>query len=235
MPEQGEPLRLLIVEDESRLAQRIKSHLEREGHAVDVAGSGTEALELANRAAYDCVLLDLGLPGPLDGMDVCRSLRENASPAPILILTARDTLSSRIEGLDAGADDYLIKPFALEELSARIRALLRRPRRSDPVILSLGDLRLDTARHVAESAGHDIKLTAREYAMLELFMRNVGRVLDRAEISRHVWDDNYDPASNIIDVYVNRLRAKLDRPGSPKLIHTLRGQGYVCQIEADEP
>ena len=119
-------------------------------------------------------------------------------------------------------------------LSARIRALLRRPRRSDPVILALGDLRLDTARHVAEYAGHDIKLTAREYAMLELFMRNVGQVLDRAEISRHVWDDNYDPASNIIDVYVNRLRAKLDQPGRPKLIHTLRGQGYVCQIGPDE-
>jgi DNA-binding response OmpR family regulator len=227
-------MRLLIVEDEGRLAQKIKSHLEREGHAVDVAGNGTAALALANRAAYDCVLLDLGLPGPLDGMDICRRLRESSSPAPILILTARDTLSSRIEGLDAGADDYLVKPFALEELSARIRALLRRPRRSDPVILSLGELRLDTARHVADYAGQDIKLTAREYAMLELFMGNVGRVLDRAEISRHVWDDNYDPASNIIDVYVNRLRAKLDHPGRPKLIHTLRGQGYVCQIEPKE-
>jgi DNA-binding response OmpR family regulator len=226
-------MRLLVVEDEPRLAQKLKSHLEREGHAVDLAGNGTEALILANRAPYDCVLLDLGLPGPLDGMDVCRRLRDTSSPAPILILTARDTLTSRIEGLDAGADDYLVKPFALEELSARIRALLRRPRRSDPVILSVGPLRLDTAKHVADHAGREIKLTAREYAMLELFLRNVGRVLDRAEISRHVWDDNYDPASNIIDVYVNRLRAKLDRPGSPRLIHTLRGQGYVCRVEPD--
>jgi DNA-binding response OmpR family regulator len=228
-------MRLLIVEDENRLAQKLKSHLEREGYAVDLAGNGTAALALANQELYDCILLDLGLPGPLDGMDVCRYLRKNSSPSPILILTARDTLASRVEGLDAGADDYLVKPFALEELSARVRALLRRPRRSDPVILSVGELRLDTAKHVAEYGGREIKLTAREYAMLELFMRNSGRVLDRAEISRHVWDDNYDPASNIIDVYVNRLRAKLDHPGRPRLIHTLRGQGYVCRIEAGEP
>jgi len=228
-------MRLLVVEDETRLARQIRSHLEGEGHAVDLAGDGPEALAMASSTSYDCVLLDLGLPGPLDGMDVCRHLRGGQSQSAILMLTARDTLGSRIEGLDAGADDYLIKPFALEELAARVRALLRRPRRTDPVVLAVGGLQLDTNRRVAEHAGREIKLTAREYAMLELFMRNVGRVLDRSEISRHVWDDNYDPASNIIDVYVNRLRVKIGQPEGSKLIQTLRGHGYVCQAEPGEP
>ena len=137
-------------------------------------------------------------------------------------------------GLDAGADDYLVKPFAPEELAARVRALLRRPRDAHPVILHVADLALDTASRAAERSGRRIPLTAREYAMLEVLMRKAGTVLDRAEISRHVWDDNFDPASNIIDVYINRLRAKLDRGAGPKLIHTLRGQGYVCRLPEDE-
>jgi len=226
-------MRLLLVEDENRLAQRIVAHLVREGHAVDLARDGGSARVHLDRESYDCVLLDLGLPGDVDGMEVCRRFRDTGAQTPVLILTARDALPSRVEGLDAGADDYLIKPFALEELAARVRALLRRSPRLDPVILEMGDLRLDTVRRVATRAGREITLTAREYAMLELFLRRPGAVLDRAEISRHVWDDNYDPASNIIDVYVGRLRAKLEAANGTRLLHTLRGQGYVCRVEPE--
>lgn len=224
-------MRLLLVEDETRLAEQIRRHLQRQGFAVDVAADGAGALGFARREAYDALVLDLGLPGGIDGMDVCRTLRAGEDQAPILILTARDALSARVAGLDAGADDYLVKPFALDELSARIRALLRRPRRAQPVVLRVGDLTLDTASRAASRGGRRIALTAREYAMLELLMTREGIVLDRGDISRHVWDDNYDPASNIIDVYVNRLRAKLDRGFEPKLIHTLRGQGYVLRVD----
>lgn len=222
-------MRLLLVEDDAKLALALKRYLEEETFAVDHAANGAQALVWAHENGYDCILLDLGLPGAPGGLEVCRSLRKAANAVPILIITAEAALDSRVGGLDAGADDYLVKPFALEELAARVRALLRRPREAQPVVLRVGDLCLDTATRVAERGGRPIELTAREYAMLELFMRNVGKVLDRAKISRHVWDDNYDPASNIIDVYVGRLRAKLDRPGLPALFHTLRGQGYVCR------
>ena len=228
-------MRLLLVEDEARLAGQIKNHLERETFAVDVAPDGQTALVQARGTQYDCILLDLGLPGSIDGMHVCRALRRAGSAVPILILTARDAITSRVAGLDAGADDYLVKPFAPEELAARLRALLRRSRDAQPVVLQAADLSLDTAARVARRGGRQITLTAREYSMLEFLMRNPGRVLDRAEISRHVWDDNYDPASNIIDVYVNRLRAKIDRDFDPKLIHTLRGQGYMCRVSQDGP
>ncbi|HEV8178268.1 MAG TPA: response regulator transcription factor [Gemmatimonadales bacterium] len=224
-------MRLLLVEDEARLAGQIKGHLEHQAFAVEVAPDGETALALA-RNAYDCVLLDLGLPGTIDGMEVCRTLRAVGNQVPILILTARDALTARVAGLDSGADDYVVKPFALEELAARVRALLRRPRGAHPVTLRVADLALDTASRTAERGGRRISFTAREYAMLELLMRHAGTVLDRAEISRHVWDDNYDPASNIIDVYINRLRAKIDRDFAPKLLHTLRGQGYVCRAQA---
>jgi two-component system copper resistance phosphate regulon response regulator CusR len=220
-------MRLLLVEDERLLAGQIQRQLEREAFAVDVVTDGATAVARADR--YDCVLLDLGLPGTIDGMEVCRQLRAGGNQVPILMLTARDALSSRVAGLDAGADDYLVKPFAPEELAARVRALLRRPREAHPVMLRVADLTLDTASRTAERRGQRISLTAREYAMLELLMRNAGTVLDRAAISCHVWDDNFDPASNIIDVYINRLRAKIDRDFDPKLLHTLRGQGYVCR------
>jgi two-component system copper resistance phosphate regulon response regulator CusR len=226
-------MRLLLVEDEARLAGQIKSQLEREAFAVDLASDGQTALTRARGTRYDCILLDLGLPGDVDGMHICRTLRGAGSTVPILMLTARDAITSRVAGLDAGADDYLVKPVAPEELAARVRALLRRPRDAQPVVLQVADLRLDTAARMAWRGGHNITLTAREYAVLELLMRKVGSVLDRAEISRHAWDDNYDPASNIIDVYVNRLRAKIDRDFEAKLIHTLRGQGYVCRVPQD--
>ena len=228
-------MRLLLVDDEARLAAQIKSQLELAAFAVDVAPDGAAALACTRQTAYDCILLDLGLPGNLDGMELCRAVRRAGSTVPILILTARDALASRVAGLDAGADDYLLKPFAPEELAARIRALLRRPREAHPVVLRVADLSLDTASRTAERGGRQVTLTAREYALLEVLMRNAGTVLDRAEISRHVWDDNFDPASNIIDVYVNRLRVKLDRGFELKLIHTLRGQGYVCRAEPEAP
>jgi len=226
-------MRLLLVEDEARLAGQIKSQLEREAFSVDLASDGQTALTRARGTQYDCILLDLGLPGDLDGMGVCRALRGAGNAMPILILTAHDAITSRVTGLDAGADDYVVKPFAPQELAARVRALLRRPRDAQPVVLQVADLSLDTAARMARRGGRNITLTAREYAVLELLMRKAGSVLDRAEISRHAWDDNYDPASNIIDVYVNRLRAKIDRDFEPKLIYTLRGQGYVCRVPHD--
>lgn len=223
--------RLLLVEDEVRLADNIYTYLRRLGYNVDHTSGGRDALERNQADPYDCILLDLSLPGDMDGIDVCRRLRRDGVQTPVLMLTARDALSSRVEGLDAGADDYLVKPFALEEMAARIRALLRRAPRSAAVFLEHGDIRLDSAGRSAERNGHHVTLTAREYAMLELFMRRPNELLTRDEISRHVWDDNYDPASNIIDVYVARLRTKLEAHGGSRVIHTMRGQGYIFRIQ----
>jgi two-component system copper resistance phosphate regulon response regulator CusR len=219
-------MKLLLVEDEPRLAGRIGTHLRRQGFSVDVTADGADALARAKSSGYDCVLLDLALPGGIDGLEICRELRRARVQTSILMITARDALSSRIEGLDAGADDYLVKPFALDELSARIRAVLRRSTRTGPRVVEVHDVRLDTARRVGARGRHEFTLTGRECTMLELFMQRAGEPLDRAEISRHVWDDSYDPASNIIDVYVARLRHKLEALGARRLIHTLRGQGY---------
>ncbi len=226
-------MKLLVVEDEARLARRIGAHLEREGFEVDTTADGADALKLARVDRYDCILLDLGLPGAVDGLEVCRELRRSRIETSVLIITARDALEARIEGLDAGADDYLVKPFALEELSARVRALLRRAARAGPAVLEVHDVRLDTARRTGSRAGREFTLTSREYLMLELFMRHPGEPLDRAEISRHVWEESYDPASNIIDVYVARLRNKLEANRGTRLIHTLRGQGYVFREEGE--
>lgn len=222
-------MRLLLVEDEPRLAGQLKRHLEREAFAVDLAADGREALRRTETRDYDCILLDLGLPGALDGMAVCRRLRQTSRKIPVLMLTARDRVTDRVAGLDAGADDYLVKPFALEEVAARVRALLRRPREAQPIVLEVADLRLHTGARFAERGGGRVMLTAREFALLELLMRKAGKVLDRAEIAHHVWDENFDPASNIIDVYINRLRNKLDHGFDPALIHTVRGQGYVLR------
>lgn len=220
---------VLIAEDDRKQAELLRRYFEREGCRITVAHDGRTAIDECRRLQPDVVVLDGMLPR-VDGLDVCRTVRAESGVA-ILMLTARATEDDLLNGLDAGADDYLVKPFALEEMAARIRALLRRAPRSAAVFLEHGDIRLDSAGRSAERNGHHVTLTAREYAMLELFMRRPNELLTRDEISRHVWDDNYDPASNIIDVYVARLRTKLEAHGGSRVIHTMRGQGYIFRIQ----
>lgn len=218
-------MRLLLVEDDARMAESASQYLRNHGFAVDRAVAGRQALELAAVNRYDAVVLDLGLPD-IDGIEVCRRLRES-QPAPrILMATARDAVDDRIAGLDTGADDYLVKPYALGELVARIRALLRRPSDALPPVLHLGELSLDTGQRSARRGARTISLTAKEYAVLEVLMRHPGQVLTREHISQHAWDDNYDPLSNVIDVYIGRLRRKLDHPGEAPMLETIRGAGY---------
>src|SRR5664280_821774 len=209
-------MRLLVVEDADKLAQVLKRGLEKEGYAVDTLGDGRAAqTRLRSRHdEYDLVLLDVMLPG-LDGYSICRDLRERGLTVPVLMLTARDTTDDKVTGLDSGADDYLVKPFAFEELLARVRTLLRRPRRSLPAELKVDDLVLDPASRTVRRADQPITLTTKEFALLELFMRNAGRVLTRDEILAHAWDEEYDSFSNIIDVYMNRLRKQVDLEGRP--------------------
>ena len=225
-------MRILVVEDEARLASAVERYLRENAFAVDVAGNGKDALFLANVNPYDAVVLDIGIPEP-DGFEVLRRLRERGNAARILVLTARDAVDDRIHGLELGADDYMVKPFALGELRARLRALLRRGDSLAPAVLNLADLELDTNGQTASRGGSPIPLTTKEYALLEYLVRNAGRVIGRAEISDKVWDERYDPASNLIEVYINRLRRKVDGKGTP-LIHTRRGAGYVLQeIDGD--
>src|ERR1700716_3023253 len=219
-------MRILLVEDEARMAQAIKRGLRQAAYAVDVARDGEDALYQASINDYDAVILDVMIP-KRDGFEVCRELRAQGSRIPVLMLTARDAVEDRIGGLDTGADDYLTKPFEFGELLARLRALLRRGPVLAPAVLRVGDLELDTHAQRATRAGREVALTTREYALLEFLARNAGRVVGRAEISDHVWDDNYDPLSNLIESYINRLRRKLDAPGLRPLIHTRRGAGYV--------
>lgn len=218
-------MRLLLVEDDTRMAATAAQFLRNAGFAVDVAPDGASALREAALNPYDAVVLDLGLPD-LDGVEVCRRLRAARVSARILMATARDTVEDRIAGLDIGADDYIVKPYALGELVARLRALLRRPAESLPAVLRAGDLTLDTATRVARRGAREIPLTTKEFAVLELLMRHPGAVLTRERISAHAWDDNYDPLSNVIDVYVGRLRRKIDHDGEPPLVETIRGAGY---------
>jgi two-component system OmpR family response regulator len=218
-------MRILLVEDEPRMAALLKRGLEDERYAVDISGNGPEGLWLGSEYDYDAIVLDVMLPG-LDGFEVCRQLRAMGRWAPILLLTARDAVEDRIRGLDAGADDYLAKPFAFGELLARLRALLRRGARERPAVLAVGDLRLDPATRAVTRAGEAIDLTAKEYALLELLMRHAGEVLSRTRILEHVWDFAYDPASNVVDQYVAYLRRKLDKPYGREDIETVRGAGY---------
>ena len=220
-------MRLLLVEDEPAAARLLAKGLRERAYAVDLAGDGEAAVARVAASDYDVIVLDLGLPD-MDGQRVCELLRRNGVAAPILMLTARDAIQSRIAGLDSGADDYMTKPFDLDELLARLRALLRRGARVPlPDRLQIGPLTLDT-RAQAATCGHSIlPLTTREYALLEFFVRRAGEVVGRAEIADHVWDDSYDPLSNVIDVYVQRLRRKLALAGSEGLIKTRRGAGYV--------
>lgn len=219
-------MRILLVEDEPRMAQVVAKGLREQSYAVDVAGDGNAALYQTSINDYDLILLDVLLPG-LDGFDVCRELRVRGVTTPVLMLTARATIDDRITGFDAGADDYLTKPFAFRELLARVRALLRREPLLHPDLVQLEDLVLDAASHRVSRAAHEIELTAKEYALLEYLARRAGQLVSRAEIAAHVWDESFDPFSNTIEVYVNRLRKKIDEQHPVKLIHTRRGEGYM--------
>ncbi|HXG35976.1 MAG TPA: response regulator transcription factor [Dehalococcoidia bacterium] len=218
---------VLLVEDERRLSQVIRRVLEEEGHTVDVAYDGEEALAMAMDGSHDVIILDILLPG-LDGVEVCRSLRQNRVDTPVLLLTALDTVQDRVRGLDAGADDYLGKPFAFQELLARVRALgRRRVQAREPDRLEVADLVLDLRRRKAERAGQLIELSPREFLLLEFLLRNAGRVVTRAQVLDHLWGYDFTPDSNLVDVYVSYLRRKVDRKHSNKLIRTVRGMGYI--------
>jgi two-component system copper resistance phosphate regulon response regulator CusR len=219
-------MRLLLVEDDPHLGPMIARGLRGRAYAVDLVADGDRALDAARSGTYDALVLDVMLPG-IDGFEIARALRARHSRAPILMLTARDDVADRVRGLDAGADDYLVKPFAFDELLARLRALLRRAADVLPTVIAVGDLAIDTRSQTASRAGKPIALTAKEYALLEYLAREKGRLLSRADISAHVWDDNHDPASNSLEVYINRLRNKIDVPGEESLIHTRRGAGYT--------
>ena len=221
-------MRILVVEDEKKLAGFIRKALREDGHAVDLSHDGQEGGELAQTQTYDAVILDLMLPRRA-GLDVLRDLRTQGKSTPVLILTARDGVGDRVQGLDAGADDYLTKPFALEELRARLRALLRRGTSSASTMLSCGDLRVNLLDRSVLRGARDIVLTPREFALLEYLLRNAGRVLTRTSIAEHVWDYNFDWESNVVDVFVGTLRRKLEEEGESRLIHTLRGVGYILK------
>jgi heavy metal response regulator len=218
-------MRILVVEDEHKLAAVVRRGLEEHGYAVDVAYDGADALAMARAEPYDVIVLDIMLPG-IDGITVCQRLRAERRNMPVLMLTARDQVDDRVAGLDAGADDYLVKPFAFRELLARVRALLRRDGLSRDPVLRVGNLEVDTVSHEVRRNGRSIDLTSKEYAMLEYFMRNPNRVLTRTQIAEHVWDYDFMSMSNVIDVYVRYLRRKLNDDQEPRLFRTVRGTGY---------
>ena len=218
-------MRVLVVEDEVRMAGVLQRALKEEGHAVDVAGDGPQGLWLATENQYAAIVLDVMLPG-LDGFELCRRLRESGAWVPVLMLTARDGVTDRVRGLDAGADDYLVKPFSLMELAARLRALARRDGRVRTPVLVEGDLRLDPAAKRAWRAGTELHLSPKEYSLLEFFLRHPGQVLTRSQLIEAVWDFAYDGGSNVVDQYVNYLRRKIDGPFGRRDLETVRGMGY---------
>jgi len=226
-------MRMLVVEDEHKIANAIKQGLEQERYAVDVAYDGDEGLNTALTDEYDLIVLDRMLPGDVDGIDICRELRIKQVHTPILMLTAKDQIRDRVSGLDAGADDYLVKPFSFEELLARIRALLRRPPEGLSAELTLADLSLDTITYTVKRAGKTIALSSKEFALLEYLLRNQGRVLSKANIITHVWDFDADILPNTVEAYIGYLRTKIDRPfaDKPALIHTVRGFGYKIGLD----
>ncbi len=225
-------MRILVVEDDRKVARFLQKGLREERYAVDVAADGETGAHWAQVNEYDAIVLDIMLPVK-DGITVCREIRQNGILTPIIMLTAKDTLDDRVHGLDAGADDYLTKPFAFEELLARIRALLRRNQKYKTPTLKIADLEVDPATRKVTRGGHAIVLTGKEYALLEYLMRNAGRELSETMITEHVWDMNFDPRTNVVDVYIHHLRQKIDRDFEGKLIHTVRGVGYVLK-EADD-
>jgi two-component system OmpR family response regulator len=218
-------MRLLVAEDDVRMAALLKRGLEEEGYAVDVVPSGPEAMWMGTENEYSVIVLDVMLPSA-DGFEVCRRLRESGQWAPVVMLTARDAVKDRIEGLDAGADDYVVKPFSFAELAARIRALVRRGGQERPTVLEVGDLRLDPAQHRAWRGETQLALSSKEFALLELFVRNPDVVLSRTKILDAVWDFAYDGTSNVVDQYVGYLRRKIDRPFGRADLETVRGVGY---------
>jgi heavy metal response regulator len=223
-------MRILVVEDEKKVAGFIKQGLEEEGYAIDVAFDGREGLLMALDGVHDLIILDINLP-KMDGLRVLQEFRNRQGKTPVLLLTVRAAIEDKVLGLDTGADDYLTKPFSFHELLARIRALLRRRVEAAPPLLQVADLTLDPARRIVSRGTERIELSTKEFALLDYFMRNAGRVLTRTMIAEHVWDYDFDPMSNIIDVYVNYLRKKIDTGREPKLIQTVRGVGYVLQVE----
>src|SRR5712691_1043360 len=223
-------MRVLVVEDELRMASLIRRGLVNEGVGADMAPNGEDALWMAQAHDYDAIVLDVMLPG-LDGFETCRRLRAGGVWAPVLMLTARDSVEDRVAGLDTGADDYLVKPFAFAELLARLRALARRGELERPSVLEVGDLRLDPATREVWRGAAEIRLSAKEFALLETFMRRPGEVLSRLHLLEHAWDFTYDNRSNVVDVYVRRLRLKIDEPFGRRTLETIRGGGYRLRTD----
>ena len=219
-------MRILLVEDDRRIARFVAKGLREQSYAVDVTGNGDDAINKLALNDYDAVILDIMIPGR-DGFQVCRDLRAGGNNVPVIMLTARDMVDDRINGLDSGADDYLTKPFAVSELLARLRALLRRGRVVFGDVIQVADLILDTRAQQATRKGQLLPLTTKEFALLEYLAREQGRVVSRSEIAEHVWDENFDPLTNLIDVHINRLRRKIDTGVASRLIHTRRGAGYM--------
>jgi len=221
-------MRILVIEDEVKIAQFIKRGLKEEGYAIDVAGDGEEGHFMLSSNEYDAIILDLMLP-KIDGLALCRTLRKEGNQTPIIMLTAKDTVKDKVKGLDSGADDYLPKPFAFEELLARVRVLLRKKDSRVQTQLKVDDLVMDILTHKVTRAEREIDLTVKEYALLEYLMRNAGNIVTRTMISEHVWDINFDTFTNVIDVYINYLRNKIDNGFDVKMIHTVRGKGYLLK------
>ena len=224
-------MRILIAEDEKDLNDLLKKRLENQKYTVDACRDGQEALDYLAVTEYDAIVLDIMMP-KVNGLQVLQQIRRQKKSTPVLLLTAKDSIEDRVTGLDLGADDYLVKPFAFEELLARIRVMLRRSAEHTTDELVLGDLTVDLKSHMVSRAGHSIELSGKEYAMLEYLMRNQGRVLSREQIEQHVWSFDYEGGSNMVDVYIRYLRKKIDEGFSQKLIHTVRGAGYVMRIES---
>jgi len=224
-----DPVRVLLIEDNRRLSDSLRVTLEEDGYAVDVSYDGMDGEEMGLVPSYDILILDIMLPGK-DGLEVCRELRDHHITTPILMLTARDALDDRVLGLDSGADDYLVKPFEVDELRARLRALLRRDSSSKTGVLQVADLILDPAAHTVQRAGRSIELTAKEFSLLEYFLRHPNHLVTREKVEEHLWSYDHVIASNVVDVYVRRLRNKIDDPSEVKLLETLRGAGYRLRV-----
>lgn len=226
-------MRLLVIEDDTALRKILQKRLIAEGYAVDACANGTDGLDYALAMTYDGIILDIMLPG-MNGLQILKHLRDKHCESGVLMLTAKDAIPDRVQGLDIGADDYLTKPFAFDELLARLRALLRKRTGSHSPKLTIDDLVMDTTAHIVLRGDSEISLTAKEYALLEYFMRNAGQVLTRDQIVDHVWNYDYQFETNLVDVYVRYLRKKIDYDGSKKLLHTVRGFGYVLKVETDD-